>query len=258
MSNSGLVTYSRPISKHSNRKYSIDTITIHCFVGQVTAKQGCDYFANNGKDNSAQYIVGFDGSIGLCVEEKYRAWTTGGSFKNNGYTGAENDHHAITIECASDATAPYAITTQAYVALIDLCTDICRRNGIKKLVWTTNKQDRIYRRNGANLTVHRDYDARSCPGDYIYNRLGDIANQVNARLGGASIPEPTAPIKPPIPYLVKIATDVLNVRAGVGTNYKINTTVKRNQVYTIVDEINGWGKLKSGAGWICLAYTIRC
>ena len=57
------------------------------------------------------------------------------------------------------------------------------------------------------------------------------------------------------PYLVKINTDVLNVRAGAGTNYKITTQVKRNQVYTIVDQKDNWGKLKSGAGWICLDYT---
>lgn len=256
MSNSSLVTYSRPISKHSTRKYPIDTITIHCFVGQVTAKQGCDYFATNGKSNSAQYVVGCDGSIGLCVDEKYRAWTTGGSYKNNGYTGAENDHHAITIECASESKEPYAITEKAYTSLINLCTDICKRNGIKKLVWSTNKEDRIYRRNGANLTVHRDYDARSCPGNYIYNRLGDIANAVNSRLNNAEPEQPIMPISK-FPYLVKINTDVLNVRKYAGTQYPITTTVKRGQVYTIVDELYGWGKLKSGAGWICLAYTIK-
>lgn len=59
------------------------------------------------------------------------------------------------------------------------------------------------------------------------------------------------------PYLVKVNTAVLNVRAGAGTNYKITTQVKQNQIYTIVDQKNNWGKLKSGAGWICLDYTIK-
>ena len=58
-------------------------------------------------------------------------------------------------------------------------------------------------------------------------------------------------------YLVRINTDVLNVRAGAGTQYPIVTQIKRNQVYTIVDEKSGWGKLKSGAGWIKLSYTVR-
>lgn len=59
-------------------------------------------------------------------------------------------------------------------------------------------------------------------------------------------------------YRVKITADVLNVRAGAGTGYKVTTTVKRNEVYTIVETQGNWGKLKSGAGWICLDYTIRC
>ena len=58
-------------------------------------------------------------------------------------------------------------------------------------------------------------------------------------------------------YTVKIIADVLNVRKGPGTNYGIATTVKKNEVYTIVGESNGWGKLKSGAGWISLEYTSR-
>lgn len=60
------------------------------------------------------------------------------------------------------------------------------------------------------------------------------------------------------PYLVRIDTDTLNVRSGAGTDHRIVTTVKRNTIYTIVDESNGWGKLKSGAGWICLKYTAKC
>ena len=63
---------------------------------------------------------------------------------------------------------------------------------------------------------------------------------------------PTAKFEP---YLVKITADTLNVRAGAGTNYRINTQVKKNQVYTIIGELSGWGKLKSGAGWIHLDYT---
>jgi hypothetical protein len=57
------------------------------------------------------------------------------------------------------------------------------------------------------------------------------------------------------PYLVRITTDVLNVRTGPGTNYKIATQVNYYELYTIINQKNNWGKLKSGAGWICLDYT---
>ena len=57
------------------------------------------------------------------------------------------------------------------------------------------------------------------------------------------------------PYIVIVDTDVLNVRTGAGVSYPIATTVKRGQAFTIVEVKDGWGKLKSGAGWISLEYT---
>lgn len=176
--NSSLVTYTNLSNKHSGqRTHAIDTITPHVIVGQWTAQYGCDYFAKTTRDASCNYVVGKDGSIGLCVEEKNRSWCT---------SNAENDNRAITIEIASDTTHPYAITDAAYEALIKLCVDICKRNGIKELKWSTNKSDRVNHKNGCNITVHRDYKNKSCPGDYVYNRLGEIADRVNALLGSNS------------------------------------------------------------------------
>ena len=98
-SNSPLVTYTNLTkNRTSPRNHAIDTITIHCYVGQVTAKQGCDYFATTTRQCSANYVVGTDGSIGLSVEEKNRAWTS---------SSKSNDNRAITIEVASDKTHPY-------------------------------------------------------------------------------------------------------------------------------------------------------
>ena len=112
MSNSPLVTYTRITkNKTSHRNHAIDTITIHCIVGQWTAKQGCDYFATTDRECSANYVVGKDGSIGLSVDEKDRSWCS-----SNG----TNDNRAITIEVASDTTHPYAVTAKAYAALLDL------------------------------------------------------------------------------------------------------------------------------------------
>ena len=171
MSNSKLVTYTR-LSPHKNspRNHVIDTITIHCIVGQWTAKQGCDYFATTSRDCSANYVVGKDGSIGLSVEEKDRSWCS---------SSGSNDHRAVTIEVASDATHPYAVTDAAYKALVDLCVDICQRNGIKELKWKADKS-LIGQVDKQNMTVHRWFANKACPGDYLYNRHGQIAAEVNA------------------------------------------------------------------------------
>ncbi len=126
-------------NKTPNRNHAIDTITIHCFVGQVTAKRGCEVFQPTSKKASCNYVVGKDGDIGLCVEEKDRSWCTGGTMKVNGISGSSNDYQAVTIEVASDTKHPYAITDKAMAALIELCADICRRNGIKALLWKGDK-----------------------------------------------------------------------------------------------------------------------
>ena len=266
MSNSPLATYTRITkNKTSPRNHTIDTITIHCIVGQWTAKQGCDYFATTDRECSANYVVGKDGSIGLSVDEKDRSWCSNNS---------DNDHRAITIEVASDTTHPYAVTDAAFAALLNLVEDICRRNGIKKLVWSTNKNDRVNHLNGCNMTVHRDYANKACPGDYLYNRHGEIAAEVNRRLQGASsgggiVVTPPAIEKPTdggtgvtaTPYLVQVTISNLCIRKGPGTNYGKNGFIKPG-VYTIVEESAGtgatkWGKLKSGAGWISLDYAKR-
>ena len=175
--NSSLVTYKRLTAKHGGqRTHKIDVITPHVIVGQWTAKQGCDYFATTDRIASCNYVVGKDGSIGLCVEEKNRSFCSSNS---------TNDNRAVTIEIASDTKHPYAITDAAYTALIKLCADICKRNDIKELKWSTNKSDRINHKDGCNITVHRDFANKACPGDYVYNRLGEIAKEVNVILGSS-------------------------------------------------------------------------
>ena len=186
--NSPLVTYTNLTKNRTDgRKHDIDTITIHCYVGQVTAKQGCDYFATTNRQCSSNYVVGVDGSIGLSVEEKNRAWTSGGVDANynvirvNGISGADNDHRAVTIEMACDTTYPYAVTTAAYNALIALVADICKRNNIKKLMWKGDKT-LVGNISQQNMTVHRWFAPTACPGDSLYGQMGDIASKVNAKL----------------------------------------------------------------------------
>lgn len=171
--NSDLITY-KNISKNKtvNRTHNIDTITIHCFVGQVTAKQGCDFFASTPKKCSANYVIGFDGSIGLSVEEKDRSWCS---------SNRENDMRAITIEVASASSEPYSVTEQAYNALIKLLVDVCKRNNIKRLLWRNDKS-LIGQVDKQNMTVHRWFSNKSCPGTYLFNNMGEIADSVNAEL----------------------------------------------------------------------------
>ena len=177
MSNSPLATYTRiSPNRTSPRDHKIDTISIHCVVGQFTAKQILDmshfttYDPKNG--SSCNYAVGKDGSIGMGVEEKDRSWCT---------SNRANDMRAITIEVASDTSHPYAVTDAAYNALIDLLVDICKRNGIPKLLWKGDKS-LIGKVGQQNMTVHRWFANKACPGDYLYSRHGRIAEEVNARL----------------------------------------------------------------------------
>lgn len=197
--NSSLVTYKNITkNKTANRKHVIDTITIHCYVGQVTAKQGCDYFATTTREVSANYVVGKDGSIGLSVEEKDRAWTS---------SNADNDHRAVTIEVACDSFAPYKVNDVTYNALIKLVADICKRNGIKELKWKGDKS-LIGQIAKQNMTVHRWFSATACPGDYLYKKHADIATKVNAILNPAPKVETTSKT------LYKVQTGSFSVKSN--------------------------------------------
>lgn len=179
-SNSPLVNYTKiSPNKNSPRNHVIDTVTIHCVVGQASVERLGEIFANPSRQASANYGIGFDGKIGLYVDEKDRSWCS---------SSASNDHRAITIEVASDNYHPYKVTDKAYNALIELLADICKRNGIKALKWSTDKTERVGHKNGVNMTVHRDFAKKSCPGDFLYERHFDIANKVNAKLGGSALP----------------------------------------------------------------------
>lgn len=187
MSNSSLVTYTQiSPNRTTPRSRAIDTITIHCVVGQVTAKQGCALFQSASRQASCNYVVGKDGSIGLCVEEKDRSWCTGGTLTVNGMTGKQNDHRAVTIEVACDPTHPYAITESAYNALVKLVADISKRNNMGTLKWKADKS-LVGKPDKQNMTVHRWFANKACPGEYLYQRMGDIADKANKILKGDEV-----------------------------------------------------------------------
>lgn len=302
--NSKLVNYTRISPNRSvNRNHKIDTISIHCVVGQCSVETLGSIFASSSKEASSNYGIGYDGRIGMYVEEKDRSWCTSSS---------SNDNRAITIEVASDTYHPYRVKDVAYKSLIKLLVDICKRNGIKKLVWSTNKSERMNHRNGCNMTVHRDYANKSCPGDYLYNLHGQIAKEVNAQLGSGTSSTPKKTLyrvrkswkdvksqkgafydlsnakkcadknkgysvfdesgkavytskaaNSTSSFKVQISISDLNIRKGPGTNYATTGKFTGKGVFTIVEtkqgtgSAKGWGKLKSGAGWIALDYAAR-
>ena len=212
MSNSPLVSYTKiSPNKTSPRNKKIDTITIHCVVGQCSVETLGNVFAPTSRQASSNYGVGVDGRIGMYVEEKDRSWCS---------SSGANDHRAITIEVASDTKHPYAVNDRAFAALLDLVTDICKRNGIKKLVWSTKKADRVNHKNGCNMTVHRDYANKSCPGDYLYNRHGEIAAEVNRRLGVADTAPDAGAAQGVTVYTVKKGDTLSRIAAKYGTTYQ--------------------------------------
>lgn len=181
MSNSPLVVYTKLSPNHSGqRTHSIDRITPHCVVGQLSAESICGCFISTSRQASCNYGIGTDGRISMSVEEKNRSWCS---------SSRENDQRAVTIECASDKTAPYAFNDAVYASLVNLCVDICQRNGKSKLLWLGDKNKTLAyapKSDEMVLTVHRWFANKSCPGDWLYNRLGNLAAEVTKRLTGGS------------------------------------------------------------------------
>ena len=179
--NSGLIEYTKLSPNHSGqRTHSIDRISPHCVVGQCSIEGLGGLFANAAYQASSNYGIDKDGRIGLFVEEKNRSWCTSSN---------ANDQRAVTIECASDTFHPYAMTDAVYQSLIKLCTDICKRNGKKKLIWFGDKDKSLNYSPAADemiITVHRWFANKGCPGDWLYDRLGDLAQKVTAALGSGS------------------------------------------------------------------------
>ena len=316
--NSSLVSYIKLSPNHSGlRTHSIDRITPHCVVGQCSVETLGSIFLPSSRQASCNYGIGVDGRVGMYVEEKNRSWCSSSS---------ANDQRAVTIECASDTTEPYAFKDVVYQKLITLCVDICKRNGKKKLLWLGDKDKTLSYEPKSDemvLTVHRWFANKSCPGSWMYARMGDLAVKVTAQLGGgasgdtdAEYPEKltegyyrvrkawsdsksqkgaykilsnakkcadanpgysvfdnngvniytsntSTQTAPDVPFTVKVSISDLNIRKGPGTDYAKTGKFTGKGVFTIVEVKSGqgsdagWGRLKSGAGWISLDYAAK-
>lgn len=181
MGNSSLVNVTVKSPNHSGaRTHSIDRITPHCVVGQLTASSIGGCFTSSDRQASCNYGIGSDGLICLVVDESNRSWCS---------SNKANDQRAVTIECASDKEDPYAFTDTVYNKLIELCVDVCKRNGKSKLLWFGDKDKTLNYEPASDemvLTVHRWFANKSCPGDWMYARMGDLANRVTTQLGSSS------------------------------------------------------------------------
>lgn len=182
MSNSKLVCYTKiSPNKTSPRRNTIKKITIHHMAGNLSIETCGNVFAPSSRQASSNYGIGTDGRIGMYVEEKDRAWTS---------SSPDNDNQAVTIEVANDQIGGnWHVSDKAMESLINLCVDICQRNGIKSLNFTGNK-------NG-NLTMHKYFASTACPGPYLESKFPYIAQEVNKRLSGSSSSSgSTATVKP--------------------------------------------------------------
>lgn len=185
MGNSRLVDCTVLSPNHSGKRtHRVDRITPHCVVGQLKAESigGC---FPQGRQASCNYGIGTEGRVCLIVDEANRSWCSSSN---------SNDQRAITIECASDKAEPYAMNDRVYAKLVDLCVDICQRYGKKKLLWISDKGKALAYNPAEDemlITVHRWFANKSCPGNWLYARLGELAATVTAKLTGGQQEQPT-------------------------------------------------------------------
>jgi hypothetical protein len=214
--NSPLVTYTKLSPNHSGqRTHTIDRITPHCVVGQCSVETVAEVFAPVSRQASCNYVIGADGRVGMICEEKNRSWCS---------SSAANDQRAVTIECASDKTEPYAFKDEVYKRLIELCVDICKRNGKTKLLWLGTKEKTLSyepKPDEMVLTVHRWFANKSCPGDWLMNRMDELAAKVTAALAPAQVPAEGKPVdksnksgKADKVYLYNVVVGVYSVKSN--------------------------------------------
>ncbi len=226
--NSPLVSYTNISShKHCPRAFMIDRITPHCIVGQTSARWCVDYFATTDREVSSNYVIGKDGEVGMSVEERDRSWCS---------SSPENDHRAVTIECASDREHPYTMNDKVFETLINLCVDICKRNGKNKVVWIDDKAKALAYQQKPNemlFTVHRWFAATACPGDWLYSRMGKLAEEVNKRLATSVAATNPKPKSDDVAPWAKEAHRWV-VENGISDGTRPSDTVTREEAWTML------------------------
>lgn len=218
----------------------VTKITIHHAAGCLSAEALASIFKVQRRSASCNYAIGIEGDIIGVVPEEKRSWCSGSRW---------NDEQAITIEVSNSTGKPtWEIGEKAMKSLIKLCADICKRYDITPYFDGTTR---------ASMTFHCMYQATECPGPYIKNHIHDIIRDIKAEI--CDNKENVSEVEKPASdsFLVKVTCECLNIRRGPSTKYKIVGEITDKGVYTIIETNGKWGRLKSGAGWICLDYTER-
>jgi N-acetylmuramoyl-L-alanine amidase CwlA len=202
-------------------------IVIHYVGSTGNAEANCRYFQSNYRGASAHYFVGHEGDVWQCVLDKDVSWHCGATRYKHAYCRNTN---SIGIEmcCKRKANGTWYFEEETIKATIELTKELMKKYNIP----------------ASNVIRHYDVTGKMCPEPYV--RDSAAWNTFKASLTATTAASG---------YKVKVTADTLNVRQGAGVGYKVTTTVGKGEVYTIVQEQNGWGKLKSGAGWISLKYT---
>lgn len=224
MSNSSLVNYTRiSPNRSSPRNQPISKITVHHMAGNLSVETCGSVFAPSSRQASSNYGIGSDGRVGMYVEEKDRSWASSSSW---------NDNRAVTIEVANDQIGGnWHVSDAAWNKLVELCVDICRRNGMKSLVWTGGTD--------GSLTCHYMYAATSCPGPYLKSRMAELAQTVTARLGGASAPATSGGSSAPSGSVTDLANRVIAGEFGNGDARKAALGSRYDEVQAEVNRILG-------------------
>lgn len=175
--NSKLVDYTIKSPNNSGKRlYNVQRITIHCYVGNVTAEAMGNWFKQSSAQCSCNYGIDKNGGVLLCVDEENRSWCS---------SSRDNDNRAITIECASDVASPYTFNSKVYNKLLILVLDICQRYNFKKLIWIPDKEKGLsynVKDGECLLSLHRWFANKSCPGEWFYERIPEFVKQVNESL----------------------------------------------------------------------------
>lgn len=178
MSNSSMVSvvgYS-PFT-NGERRYVIDRITPHCIVGEFECERLPQFFDD--EECSCNYAIAKDGRVALIVDEDKNSWCS---------SNQSNDQRAVTIECSSAVNQPYRFNDSVYNSLIDLCVDICVRNNMTHIIYIDDyveaaKYDPPV--GECQLTLHRMFSNKACPGDWFVSKIPDFLNRVNHKLAQA-------------------------------------------------------------------------
>ena len=234
MANSSLATWkwSGTTDHYNIRDHKIDTITIHHMAGNLTLAGCCSAVQSRG--GSCNYCIDSNGNIGVMIDEKYRSWCS---------SNRANDMRAVTIEVANDSGDPnWHVSDKALASVINLCVDICKRNGIAKLNYTGNTS--------GNMTMHKWFEATGCPGPYLGGKFSYIASEVNKRLTTPTKTLDKTGMKQGDKnlgvYELKSMLSILEAKGKISTHVTVDNGFGSGTTQIVNSLLKSWGYVQNG------------